>query len=162
MQYHNITKDDMLNGGGLRVVLWTAGCDHGCKGCHNQITWDPQGGLLFDQEARTEIFKELEKTYVSGLTLSGGDPLHKANLQEITALAKEVKTMYPQKNIWLYTGSTWEDIKGLDVFRYIDVVVDGEFEEDKKDVSLQWKGSANQRVIDVPKTLKSGGVILYG
>ena len=81
MRYHNITKDDMLNGDGLRVVLWVAGCAHKCKGCHNPITWDPEGGLEFEQNARNEIFAELDKHYVSGITFSGGDPLHPANVQ---------------------------------------------------------------------------------
>ena len=104
MNYHNITTDDMLNGDGLRVVLWTAGCTHKCEGCHNPITWDVQGGLLFDDNAKTEIFHELEKDYISGITFSGGDPLHPANCQAITDLAKELRSRFPQKTIWLYTG----------------------------------------------------------
>ena len=91
MRYHNITKDDMLNGDGLRVVLWVSGCVHCCKECHNPITWDPNGGLEFDEEAKQEIFDELEKSYVSGITFSGGDPLHISNVYEVTALAKEIK-----------------------------------------------------------------------
>ena len=95
MNYHNITTDDMLNGDGLRVVLWTAGCTHKCEGCHNPITWDVQGGLLFDDHAKTEIFHELEKDYISGITFSGGDPLHPANCQAITDLAKELRSRFP-------------------------------------------------------------------
>lgn len=151
MNYHNITKDDMLNGDGLRVVLWVSGCSHGCKGCHNRITWDPNDGLPFDTAARQEIFDELEKPYVSGLTLSGGDPLFPGNRDTVTDIAREVKEKYPDKTIWLYTGYTWEDISSLPVFQYVDIVVDGKFVESLKDNKLHWRGSSNQRVIDVKK-----------
>ena len=107
MRYHNITKDDMLNGDGLRTVLWVAGCCHGCKGCQNPVTWDIEGGLPFDGEARAELFAELEKPYISGVTLSGGDPLHPANREETGALMKEMKERFPDKTIWLYTGYDW-------------------------------------------------------
>lgn len=162
MRYHNITKDDMLNGDGLRVVLWVAGCSHACPGCHNPVTWDPEGGLPFDEEAKQEIFAELDKDYVSGITFSGGDPLHKANIDGITALAKEIREKYPHKTIWLYTGYTWNEVKDLPVVKYLDVMVDGEFQEDKKDNTLHWKGSANQFVIDVKNTLKIREVVLHG
>lgn len=161
MRYHNITKDDMLNGDGLRVVLWVAGCAHGCPGCHNPITWDPEGGLPFDEEAKQEIFDELDKDYVSGITFSGGDPLHEANVRQVTALAKEIREKYPNKTIWLYTGSRWKEVKDLEIAKYLDVLVDGEFQEEKKDNTLHWKGSANQMVIDVPKTLQIGEIVLH-
>ena len=161
MRYHNITKDDMLNGDGLRVVLWVAGCSHCCKECHNPITWDPNGGLLFDEAAKQEIFEELEKDYVSGITFSGGDPLHIANVFEVTRLAKEMKERFPEKTIWLYTGSLWEEVQHLEIAEYIDVLVDGEFELAKKDLGLHWKGSSNQRVIDVPETLREGEIKLH-
>ena len=153
MRYHNITSDDMLNGDGLRVVLWLAGCNHCCRGCQNPLTWDPDGGLLFDQAARNEIFAELDKDYISGITFSGGDPLHPANRLDVRGLMAEIKEKYPEKTIWLYTGDSWEDILNYPLMRYIDVLVDGEFHEEEKDVKLLWKGSANQRVIDVQKTL---------
>lgn len=152
----------MLNGDGLRVVLWVSGCSHGCKGCHNQVTWNPDDGLLFDEDARQEIYAELEKDYVNGVTFSGGDPLHEANIKEITDLAREVKEKYPDKTIWLYTGSVWDEIKDLDVFDYVDVLVDGEFVEEKKDSTLHWKGSSNQMVIDVKNTKKTGEIVLHG
>lgn len=161
MRYHNITKDDMLNGDGLRVVLWVAGCAHGCPGCHNPITWDPEGGLPFDEEEKQEIFDELDKDYVSGITFSGGDPLHEANVRQVTALAKEIREKYPNKTIWLYTGSLWKEVKDLEIAKYLDVLVDGEFQEEKKDNTLHWKGSANQMVIDVPKTLQIGEIVLH-
>lgn len=161
MRYHNITKDDMLNGDGLRVVLWVAGCNHCCKECQNPITWDPEGGVLFDERAKQEIFLELEKSYVSGITFSGGDPLYTANTYEITELAKEVKEKFPKKSVWLYTGYEWEAIMGYPVMQYVDVVVDGKFEVDRADKQLKWRGSSNQRVIDVQKTKKHGRVILH-
>lgn len=162
MRYHNITKDDMLNGDGLRVVLWVAGCSHACPGCHNPVTWDPAGGLPFEEKARQEIFRELDKDYVSGITFSGGDPLHPANLEGVTALAAQIREKYPDKTIWLYTGSTWQEVKDLEVMQYVDVLVDGEFEEERKDTSLPWRGSANQQVIDVPETVRTGRMILHG
>ena len=159
MRYHNITKDDMLNGDGLRVVLWVAGCAHACPGCHNPVTWDPEGGLPFDEAARREIYEELEKDYVSGITFSGGDPLHPANIRGVTELARQIRSDFPDKTIWLYT---WNGVRDLEVARYVDVLVDGTFQEAKKDNTLRWKGSSNQQVIDVQKTLKTGEVVLHG
>lgn len=154
MRYHNITKDDMLNGDGLRVVLWVAGCSHCCAGCQNPITWDPDGGLLFDEAAREEIFEQMEKSYISGITFSGGDPLHPSNRLGVRELMKLLKERYPDKTIWLYTGDQWEDIMDYPLMKYVDVLVDGEFHEAEKDVKLLWKGSSNQRVIDVQATLR--------
>ena len=161
MRPHNITKDDMLNGDGLRVVLWVAGCSHHCRECQNPITWDPQGGILFDEDARQEIFQQLQKDYIDGITFSGGDPLHEANVKEVTALAREIRSRFPKKTIWLYTGYLWEEIRNWEIVRYLDVLVDGRFDPQKKDLTLQWKGSYNQRVIDVPKTLDLGQVVLH-
>lgn len=154
MRYHNITKDDMLNGDGLRVVLWVAGCSHCCKECQNPITWDPEGGLAFDEGAKREIFDQLEKPYISGITFSGGDPLHAANRYDVRNLMAEIKESFPDKTIWLYTGDLWENIMHYAIMQYVDVLVDGEFEVDKKDNKLLWKGSSNQRVIDVQKSLR--------
>lgn len=151
----------MLNGDGLRVVLWVAGCSHCCKECHNPVTWDPNGGLEFDDSAKKELFEELEKDYVNGITFSGGDPLHINNIYDITDLAKEIRKKFPDKTIWLYTGSLWEEVKRMELMDYIDVLVDGEFECDKKDANLHWKGSSNQRVINVPESLAKGQVILH-
>ena len=161
MRYHNITKDDMLNGDGLRVVLWVSGCNHCCEECQNPITWDPNGGIPFNQEAKEELFQELGKSYVSGITLSGGDPLHPANRLDIRALVHEIREKFPTKTIWLYTGYLWEQISHFEVMQYVDVCVDGEYEKDKRNVQLHWKGSSNQRVIDVPKSLETGKVCLY-
>lgn len=153
MRYHNITKDDMKNGDGLRVVLWVAGCSHHCKGCQNPMTWDPLGGIPFDQDAKKEIFEELEKDYISGITFTGGDPLHELNRTEIQELAAEIKEKYPEKTIWLYTGDCWEELRHNPFIKYVDVLVDGEYREEERDVKLLWKGSKNQRVIDVKASL---------
>jgi len=161
MRYHNITKDDMLNGEGLRVVLWVSGCEHACKGCHNPITWNVNDGLLFDEEAKAEIFTELKKKYVSGITFSGGDPLHPLNRKEITSLAKEIKESFSMKTIWLYTGYDYEEVADLDVFNFVDVLVDGRFVEALKSEQKHWGGSTNQRVIDIPQSKKLGKIVLY-
>ena len=110
MRYHNITKDDMKNGDGLRVVLWLAGCEHHCPGCQNPITWNPEDGLEFNDTAKKEIFDQLDKDYISGITFSGGDPLHPANINGVLELIEEIRSKYPDKTIWLYTGYTWEQL----------------------------------------------------
>lgn len=156
MRYHNITKDDMLNGDGLRVVLWVAGCSHCCRECHNPVTWDPNGGLLFDEAARAELFAQLEKPYISGVTFSGGDPLHPSNRAEVRNLVREIRAEMPDKTIWLYTGDVWEHVCDDPMMAQIDVLVDGEFHIEEHDPNLMWKGSRNQRVIDVRKSLAAG------
>ena len=155
MRYHNITKDDMLNGDGLRVVLWVAGCSHCCEGCQNPSTWDANGGIPFDDDAKEELFCELRKPYISGVTFSGGDPMFCNNYQDIKALAAEIKEKFPNKNIWMYTGEVWENLYEDPIIKLIDVLVDGEFHIEERDALLLWKGSANQRVIDVAATLAS-------
>ena len=161
MRYHNITKDDMLNGDGLRVVLWVSGCSHCCEDCQNPLTWDPNGGLPFDEAAKEEVFAELEKNYISGITLSGGDPLYPGNRMDIRNLVKEIREKYPKKTIWMYTGYEWEIVRSFDILKYVDVLVDGEYEKDKCDTQLHWRGSSNQRVIDVQESLKTGNVVLH-
>lgn len=161
MRYHNITTDDMLNGDGLRTVLWVSGCSHRCPECQNPVTWDPDCGLEFDQSAEKELFSYLDKPYISGLTLSGGDPLYPGNRSAVFELIKKVHELFPQKTIWLYTGFLWEDISGIKEIALVDIVVDGRFEKELKDNKLYWRGSSNQRVIDVKKTLESGSVVLH-
>ncbi len=146
----------MLNGDGLRVVLWVAGCDHYCKECQNPVTWNPNDGVRFDGAAMNEIIEKLEKPYISGLTLSGGDPLYKGNRDEVLRIAKHIKELFPNKTIWLYTGYLWEDVCNLEIIQYLDVLVDGEFKIGLKDNNYHWAGSRNQRVIDVKKTLEKG------
>ena len=159
MNYHNITKDDMLNGDGLRVVLWTAGCTHCCDGCQNPETWDVAGGIPFDETAEKELFDDLAPDYISGITFSGGDPLHPFNREEVLRLAKKVKETYPNKTVWLYTGFSWEEVKDAIDLANIDVLVDGEFVKELNDNNLQWVGSSNQRIIDVQKTLAEGKIV---
>lgn len=161
MRYHNITKDDMLNGDGLRTVLWLAGCSHCCYKCQNPVTWDPNGGLPFDEAAKTELFEALDKSYISGITFSGGDPLYPGTRLDLLELMKEIREKFPTKTMWLYTGYLWEEIKDLELVSYLDVLVDGEFIYEQLDATLKWKGSANQRVIDVQKSLAQNEVILY-
>lgn len=179
MNYLKIEKENILNGVGIRVILWCSGCDHHCKNCQNPITWDPNDGAKFDIKAKNEIFNELSKDYISGITLTGGDPLHQKNLESVLDLVNEIRLSYPEKTIWLYSGYTWEQImypvvtndfnperdKFLKMRREIvkqcDVLVDGHYEEDKRDVTYHWAGSTNQRVIDVKKTLEQGSVILW-
>ena len=151
MNYHNIKHDDMNNGDGIRVTLFVSGCNHHCKGCQNPQTWSVNGGILFDSDTFAEICTELDKDYISGLTLSGGDPLHPANRDTITEICKKVKYLYPHKTIWLYTGYKYENICDLEVMHYIDVLVDGEYIEELRDISLEWIGSSNQRVIRLCK-----------
>jgi len=159
MNYHNITKEDMLNGDGLRIVLWTAGCTHHCPDCQNPETWDVAGGIEFDKAAREELFEALKPDYISGITFSGGDPMHPFNREEVLELAKEIKQKYKNKSVWMYTGFLWEDLKDKIDLSNIDVLVDGEFQKDLKDNNLKWVGSSNQRVIDVQKSLKEGKLV---
>ncbi|MFR4927025.1 MAG: anaerobic ribonucleoside-triphosphate reductase activating protein [Clostridium sp.] len=147
MRYHNITKDDMLNGEGLRTVLWVAGCSHHCPQCHNPVTWDINGGLVFDEQAKEELFEELKKDYVSGVTFSGGDPFHLENREEIGALAKEIREKFPDKTIWLYTGYEWKNLPSV-ILSNIDVIVDRKFKIEEKDKS-SLERQCQQRVIDV-------------
>ena len=146
MRYHNILKDDMRNGDGLRVVLFVSGCNHHCPECQNPITHDPAGGLEFTTAELYEIHEQLSKPYISGLTLSGGDPLYPGNRDEIYALCKWVKSHFPDKTIWCYTGYLMEKVKDLPVMQYIDVLVDGPFIKKLADVKYKWAGSTNQRV----------------
>ena len=161
MRYHDITKDDRKNGDGLRAVLWLSGCRHHCPGCQNPVTWDPGDGILFDEAAKEEIEEQLEKSYISGITFSGGDPLFPENVPEVTVYIKELKCRFPEKTIWLYTGYLWEEVKDQEIIAYLDVLADGEFQVGKKELGLQWVGSSNQRVIDVKKSLDQGRVILW-
>ena len=165
MYYHNITKDDMLNGDGLRVVLWVSGCEMRCIGCHNPETHDSCSGILFDTQAEDELFEALNKDYISGITFSGGHPLMECNRPEVYRLIKKYKKLYPKKTIWMYTGYTWEEIQGIPdakaIVDQVDVLVDGRFVLYLKDNNLEWRGSSNQRVIDVKKTLDKGEIILY-
>jgi len=171
MRYHKISHDDMLNGDGLRVVLFVSGCDHRCKGCQNPQTWSADSGVIFDTSAKEEIFNQLRNDYIDGLTISGGDPLSKNNLIEVLELVKEVKDIFPTKTIWIYTGYSYDDIMSVmsnndmsirqEILELSDVVVDGLFEIDLFNIKYPWAGSTNQRVIDLNRTRKNNHLILY-
>lgn len=167
MNYHNIVHNDMLNGDGLRVVLFVSGCSLHCKNCQNPQTWSKDSGIKFDEQAKDEIFEQLSFDYISGLTLTGGHPLEHYNLDELTNLCKEIKQKFPKKTIWLYTGFTYEEIyrdykKGkYEILNYVDILVDGPYVEQLRDISLKWRGSSNQRVIDMQESLKQNKIILH-
>ena len=171
--YHQIRTDDMLNGDGLRVVLFLSGCNHHCENCHNIETWDECSGYPLTSEAFADIIAELKKDYISGITFSGGDPLHPNNVDLVNSLIAYIRTHFPDKTIWLYTGYTLEDIyrsaddscsetmKRLNIVMSVDVLVDGMFEQALADVNYPWAGSTNQRIIDIPNSLKAQQIILY-
>lgn len=178
MNYLKIEHEDVCNGTGLRVVLWLSGCSHHCHNCQNPQTWNPDSGIPFDESAKQEIFNELSKDYISGITFSGGDPLHKNNLDEILKLTQEIRISFPEKTIWLYTGyelseiikqEQYEKVSGIPsvwskrwkIISNIDVLVDGEYIDEQKDLTLKWRGSKNQHVIDVKQSLAQNKMVLY-
>lgn len=164
MNYHDIKKDDQLNGEGLRVTLFVSGCNHYCKGCQNPQTWGKESGVEFSKSAKEELFKELGKEYIKGVTLSGGDPLFPESLYDIEKLCAEIKGTFPEKDVWMYTGYTYEELGEIErmiVDNYVDVLVDGEYKEAERDLQLKWRGSKNQRVIDIKRTKECGKVVLF-
>lgn len=161
MNYQKISRNDVSNGSGVGMVLWVSGCTQHCFGCHNPETWDFNSGIPYTPEIETEIINSLKPDYISRLTLSGGHPLEAENIKTVFDLCKKVKSIYPNKKIWLYTGYTWENINGLPILKYVDVLVDGKFVQDLRDITLKWKGSSNQRVIDMQKSLEKGKIILW-
>lgn len=144
MRYHNITKQDMLNGEGLRVTLWVSHCEHNCPECQNPQTHDENSGIPFDKEAKEELFEELSKDYTTGITFSGGDPLSRLNRYEVLGLIAEIKEKFPTKDIWVYTGYLKSDVENLTGFENIDVLVDGKFIKSLSVPSPKWVGSSNQ------------------
>ena len=161
MNYIKITKNDIANGPGVRCVLWVAGCKVHCDGCHNKQTWDFNTGKLFDENAKNELFEALNQPYIKGITFSGGNPMDQP--YEIFLLAKEIKEKFPNKDIWLYSGYTYEQIcqvgERLKVLFYVDVLVDGPYIKEQRDLTLTFRGSSNQRLIDVKETLKQSKII---
>lgn len=161
MYYHNIDHCDMLNGEGIRVSLWVSGCSLHCKGCQNPQTWCFNSGIPFDKDALNELYDALDKPYIQGLTLTGGNPID--NIPEILHICRMVKEKFPSKDIWLYSGYTFEQLQesqiAMYVLEYIDVLVDGPYIEEQRDITLPWRGSRNQRVIDIKKTLEQNRVV---
>ena len=148
MRFHNITYPDVNNGEGCRVTLWVAGCTHHCKGCHNPQTWSFKSGREFTEDIKNKLYNVLKLPYIKGITLSGGDPLD--SFDDIFELVRDIKNSFNDKDIWLFSGYTLEDIQNSDkniILEYIDVLVDGEFKEELKDLSLKFRGSSNQRIL---------------
>ena len=158
MNYHDIKHCNMVNGSGLRTVIWVSGCDHHCKGCFNEHTWDKNSGIPFDEAAKEELFRDNNEDWCSGVTFSGGDPLYDANYDEVLALCKELKEKYPNKTIWIYTGYTYAQIIDSpknEILKYTDVLCDGPFVEALKSPDKHWVGSSNQNVIDLHKRFET-------
>ena len=161
MRYAKIRKMDISNGPGVRVSIFMQGCSFHCKNCFNPETWDFNGGLAFDDSVIDQVLNLCKEDYIAGLSILGGEPMHPNNIEATTQLVKTFKKKYPKKNIWIWSGFLFDQLKDKEVLKYIDVLVDGQFVDEKKDPTLKWRGSSNQRVIDVPKSLKKGKVVLF-
>ena len=154
-----MTKAEVANGQGVRIALWVSGCEHHCKNCQNPESWNCNAGKPFNDEDLHKLLNELSLPYYDGLTLTGGDPLHPSNIDSVEYVVKEVKKALPDKTIWCYTGYMFEEIKDLNIINYIDILIDGEYVDELRDITLAFKGSPNQRIIDVKETLKQGEII---
>lgn len=161
MRYADITTCDIANGSGIGVVLWCQGCSLNCPGCQNKCTHAAAEGKEFTKKEEDLIMSELSRSQISRLTLSGGHPLEPYNIEACLELCKRVKTEFPETKIWCYTGWLWEDVKDLEIMRYIDVLVDGPYVESMRDITLAWRGSLNQMIINVPASLKTNSLVLY-
>ena len=171
MNYADIKRVDVANGEGVRVSVFVSGCNHHCKGCFNECAWDFNYGNKFTEKQEEEVLQDLDHDYISGLTLLGGEPLEPANQEGLLPLVKKAKEKFPDKKIWCYTGFDFEkDVVGKmakqsdttkELLKYIDVVVDGKFEEEKKDLKLKFRGSSNQRILDVKESLKENKPVEY-
>ena len=160
MRYNKIRKMDISNGPGVRVSIFMQGCHFHCKDCFNEEAWDFNGGKEYTDETINRVLELCEKEYIVGLSILGGEPIHPKNIEGTTKLAKLFKEKFPNKNLWIWTGFLFEDIKSNEVFNYVDTLVDGQFKTELFDPRLKWKGSSNQRVIDVKKSLKNNKVII--
>ncbi len=161
MKYNKIRKMDIANGPGVRVSIFLQGCTFHCENCFNPETWDFDDGLDFDDKVIDEIMELCSKKQIVGLSILGGEPLHKNNIKGTIKLAKRFKEEYPDKNIWLWSGFLFDQVIDKDIFKYIDVMVDGQFNNSLRNPNLKWRGSSNQRVIDVKKTIEEGDIVLY-
>ena len=162
MRYNKIRKMDIADGPGVRVSIFFQGCAFHCKNCFNPDTWDFNGGKEFGDEQIDEIIELAKPDHITGLSILGGEPMHPKNIEATTRLAKRFKEVYPNKTIWSWSGFLFDEyIKDKDVVNYIDVIVDGQFVDELRNPNLKWRGSSNQRVIDVKKSLKKGEVVLY-
>lgn len=162
MRYHKIRKMDIANGPGVRVSIFFQGCAFHCKNCFNPETWDFNGGLEFTDEEINTIIDLAKADHITGLSILGGEPMHPKNIEATTKLAKKFKEAYPNKTIWSWSGFLFDEyLKDKEVVKYLDVLVDGQYIDELHDPTLKWRGSSNQRVIDVKKSLKKGDIILY-
>lgn len=161
MRYNKIRKMDISNGEGVRVSIFMQGCTFNCKNCFNPETHSFDGGNEFTEETIERVLNLCSNENIVGLSILGGEPLHPKNIDGTTALAKCFKEKYPNKTIWVWTGFLFENLKDSEVMKYIDVLIDGQYVDELHSPLLKWKGSANQRVIDVQKTLKENKIILY-
>lgn len=165
MNYEKIDKCSVSNGSGVRAVLWISGCGIHCRNCQNPQTWDFNSGIPFTDDTMQEILYDLSKPYIKGLTLSGGHPLDPHNAPKVLEIVKRVKMVFPNKDIWIYSGYVWENIIKdetlREILKYTDVLVDGAYVDELRDISLPFRGSSNQRIIDVPKSLEQNKVILW-
>ncbi len=162
MKYNKIRKMDISNGPGVRVSVFMQGCVFNCKNCFNPETHDFNGGNDFTDETIDKILNFCNNDYIVGLSILGGEPLHPKNIEGSTNLAKKFKETYPNKNIWVWSGYLFEEyLKDKEIINYIDVLVDGQYNDDLHSPILKWKGSSNQRVIDIKKTLKKEKIVLY-
>ena len=161
MNIIRIDKNNLVNGSGMRCVIWCSGCAHNCEGCHNPETHDHKAGHPFSENDFQDIVDQLKKPEVSGVTFSGGDPLYIFNYEHVKMLCKQLKEMFPNKTIWVYTGSTYENIEKKEILKYIDVLVDGRFELKLATAKYRYRGSLNQRVIDVQRSLLEKEIILW-
>jgi len=161
MNYADIKKIDVANGEGVRVSVFVSGCNHHCKGCFNQCAWDFNYGKKFTEKEEQQIIDYMNHDYISGLSLLGGEPLEPRNQEGLLPLVKKVKEKFPNKDIWCYTGFDFEKDNETtrELLKYIDIIVDGKFEEDKKDLKLQFRGSSNQKIVDVKKSLQTGKIV---
>lgn len=162
MRYNKIRKMDIADGPGVRVSVFFQGCAFHCKNCFNPETWDFKAGKEFTDETIEEILKLCENDFISGLSLLGGEPMHPTNIEGSTKLARMFKERFPEKTLWSWTGFLFDEyLKDKEIVKYLDVVVDGQFKDELRNPNLKWKGSANQRVIDVKKSLKKDEVVLW-
>ena len=162
MRYNLIRKMDISDGPGVRVSIFMQGCNFNCKNCFNPETHDFNGGKEFTDETIKKVLDLCSPEYIKGLSILGGEPMHPNNIEGTTKLAKAFKEKYPDKSVWAWTGFKFgENLKDKEVFKYLDVLVDGTYIDELHNPSLKWRGSSNQRVIDIQKSLKDNKVILY-
>ncbi len=162
MRYNKIRKMDIADGPGVRVSIFTQGCSFNCKNCFNPETHDFEKGQEFTDETIEKVLNLCEKEHIAGLSILGGEPMHPRNIEGTTKLAKAFKERFPNKTVWAWSGFNFENnLKDKEVMNYVDVLVDGQYVDEKRNPSLHWRGSENQRVIDVQKSLKSNTVVNF-